>query len=144
MPCKVGRTYDINNVTCRSCERQNAMVCKGLLSARANKFNARRIEVDGIRFDSKKEAARWHQLQLMKKAGLISDLQRQVAFELQPAVVVDGRKKPALRYVADFTYKEKGTLVVEDVKSKATKKLPAYRIKKHLMMAIHNIEVREA
>ena len=48
-----------------------------------------------------------------------------------------------IKYVADFVYQEKGQLVVEDVKSKMTRNLPVYRLKKHLMKSVHGLEIRE-
>lgn len=59
-----------------------------------------------------------------------------------PAVVIQGRKKRALRYVADFSYVdcETGEQVVEDVKGAVT---DVWRIKQHLMATVHGIEVKE-
>ena len=57
--------------------------------------------------------------------------------------MLDGKAKPAVRYVADFVYQEQGAQVVEDVKSVVTRKHPVYRLKKHLMKHVHGIEVRE-
>lgn len=109
-----------------------------------SKYNNRKVSVGGITFDSKKEATRWQQLRLAEAEGAISNLQRQVVYEIAPAVVLDGRKRPARKYVADFQYhRSEGdsvALVVEDVKGM---KLPEYRLKRHLMKAIHNIEVKE-
>lgn len=110
---------------------------------RRAKYRNTKVEVDGQKFDSKKEAARWQKLQLLEAAGHIQDLRRQVAFELAPAVVLDGRKKPALRYFADLVYMEDGLLVVEDVKSEITRKNPVHRIKKHLMATVHKIFIKE-
>lgn len=107
------------------------------------KYRNTKTVVDGITFDSKKEAARWQQLKLQEAAGTIQDLRRQVPFELAPAVKLDGRKKPALRYMADFVYLENGLLIVEDCKSEITRKLPAYRMKKHLMATVHKLEIKE-
>jgi len=107
------------------------------------KYRNTKTEVDGIVFDSKKEAARWQQLKLQEAAGSIKDLRRQVPFELAPAVVLDGRKKPALRYLADYVYLEDGLLTVEDCKSEITRKAPAYRIKKHLMATVHKLHIKE-
>ena len=56
----------------------------------------------------------------------------QVPFVLAPAVVLDGRKKTELRYIADFVYEKDGKTVIEDVKGKVTAE---YRIKRHLMAA---------
>jgi hypothetical protein len=108
-----------------------------------SKFRNKKIIVDDFNFDSKKEAKRWSELKLMEKAGIIYNLQKQVSFELVPAVILNGRKKPALRYVADFVYQEKYLKVIEDVKSTITRKNPVYRIKLHLMKAILNLDVKE-
>jgi hypothetical protein len=88
--------------------------------------------VDGLKFDSKREAARWQELQLWVRAGGIIDLNRQVPFILAPSVVIEGRKRPALKYVADFTYVDRISrqMVIEDVKGRITE---GYRIKRHLM-----------
>ncbi len=93
-------------------------------------------------FDSQKELRRFNELKLLERANEISHLEHQKVFELAPSVVLSGRKKPALRYVADFAYfdKKRG-YVVEDVKSLATAKLSAFVIKRHLMKSVHGIEV---
>ena len=143
MICKAGRAFDPSHPTCKSCERQAAMVCRGSLQAKASKHGNTKIEVDGIKFDSKREAARHLHLLMLLRAGMISDLNLQVPFVLQPAVVLDGRKKPALRYFADFTYLERGRLVIEDAKSPHLRKNPVYRNKKHLMMSVLGLAITE-
>ena len=115
-----------------------------------NKYGNKPTYVNGLKFDSKKEANRWRELQLLERAGKICELERQVAFALAPSVKYEGAKRatPALRYVADFCYFEesnarggqKPRYVVEDVKGILT---PAYKIKRHLMLTVHKIEVRE-
>ncbi len=101
--------------------------------------------VEGHRFDSKKEARRYQELRYLEQKGVIENLSLQVAFVLAPSVRFDDepRAKPALKYVADFVYSEGGRRIVEDVKSGATAKAAAYRIKRHLMKAVHGIEVKE-
>ena len=115
--------------------------------AKRPKYGNKKIEVDGIKFDSKKEARRYQQLSLMQRAGEISDLELQPRFELIKSVKFAGtdRAKPAIRYFADFAYTDTltGKRIVEDVKSPATKKNPAYRMKKHMMLATHGIEINE-
>lgn len=109
--------------------------CKVTMDKRRSKYNAQRTEVDGIQFDSKKEAARWEQLQLMLRSGEISDLRRQVAFGL----TVNGELVGT--YKADFTYRDKaGKRVVEDVKGVHT---DVYLLKRRLMLACHGIEIQE-
>lgn len=109
----------------------------------SNKYGARRVEVAGITFASMKEGRRFQELRLLERAGEIADLQVQPEFELAPPVVLNGRKKPSLRYRGDFSYRDRGELIVEDVKSPATACNAAFRLKKHLMMSVFGIEVRE-
>ena len=99
------------------------------------------VTSDGIKHDSRKEANRWCELKLLERAGKITDLQRQVKFELIPKQ--DGER--ACTYVADFVYHDvdANKMVVEDVKSEATKKKESYIIKRKLMLYIHGIKIRE-
>lgn len=110
-----------------------------------SKFNNQILKVGNLKFDSKKEYERYLELKLLEGQGKISDLQMQVKFTLAPSVKFKNEKraKPALRYYADFTYIKDGQLVVEDVKSKITRENADYRIKKHLMMTVHNVEISE-
>lgn len=105
-----------------------------------SKYGNRKTVVDGIKFDSKGEASRWCVLRVLERAGQISDLQRQVSFELAPPVRLGGRGRPALKYIADFVYQQDDQQVVEDVKGVRT---PVYNLKRHLMKSVHNIEIRE-
>lgn len=92
-------------------------------------------------FDSKAEEKRWYQLCLMEKDGLISDLRRQVRYQLIPAQRINGRVvERACDYVADFVYMENGQQVVEDVKGFKT---DVYRIKKKLFLQRYGIQIRE-
>lgn len=93
-----------------------------------------------MKFDSRREMERYFHLRQMERAGLISGLRRQVVYELAPGVVIQGRKRPALRYIADFVYRDgEGREVTEDVKGKITE---GYRIKRHLL-AVMGIEIKE-
>ncbi len=111
-----------------------------------NKFNAQKIELDGMTFDSKKEHKRYIELKAMQQRGEIFGLELHTKFELAPKTKLEGEKraKPALRYFADFTYyNTRGEYIVEDVKSAATRKLASYRNKKHLMSTVHGISIIE-
>ena len=103
------------------------------------------MELDGFTFDSQKEARRYSELKILVRVGEISELELQKSFVLAESVKFNNepRAKPAIRYVADFAYMENGVMMVEDVKSKATKSLPVYRMKKHLMKSVHDIEIQE-
>jgi Protein of unknown function (DUF1064) len=99
------------------------------VTARHNKFNAVRVEHEGMTFDSKKEFARYMELLLLQKAKLITDL------VVHPSYVLRAGDSEICRYIADFTYYQKGKWIVEDVKSEATARLPAFRIKLKLFHA---------
>ena len=109
----------------------------------ANKFGAVKKDVDGIRFDSTKEANRYEQLKLLVRAGKIRDLRLQVRYDLIPKQKFsDGSSMVGTYYLADFVYFDcdKGREVVEDVKGKKT---DVYQIKRKLMKLILNIEILE-
>lgn len=93
------------------------------------KYKNIRCEVDGIRFDSRKEANHYCELKLLEKAGAITDLKLQVKFTLHAGI----------KYIADFTYTENGKTIIEDVKGVRT---AVYRLKKKLMAA-DGYEIRE-
>jgi len=106
-----------------------------------SKYHSRKIVVDGEKFDSKVEYQRWCELQLLERAKQITDLKRQVTFELIPSQRVGGRVvEKSVKYIADFTYYEVGQYVVEDVKGVKT---PEYIIKRKLMLFRHGIQVKE-
>lgn len=121
--------------------------------SRTSKYNSSKHIVDGIEFDSKKEANRYQELKLLQRVGKISDLELQKEFELIPT-----QREPSTfgkrggeklgdvierkcSYYADFCYKdEKGNTVVEDTKGM---KLSDYKIKRKLMLYIHGIRIKE-
>ena len=84
-----------------------------------NKYKNRKVFMDGIKFDSAKEARRYRELKLLEDAGEITDLRRQVRYELIPAQRIGGKLvERKVDYVADFTYirTKDLKLIVEDVK----------------------------
>lgn len=105
------------------------------------KYRNKKIDTAEGRFDSEKEYSRWVDLKWMQRAGQITDLQRQVVFELLPSQKIDGKvvERP-VKYIADFVYMQNGEKVVEDVKGL---KLPEYIIKRKLMLYIHGLKVKE-
>lgn len=116
--------------------------------AKATKYGNRKTIADGIKFDSKKEAARYRVLKEDEDAGFIRNLVIQPVFVLAPPVTLYGRLKPSLRYYADFGYEASvasgdWVKIVEDVKSAATKTSALYRVKLHLLKYVHGIDVNE-
>ena len=125
------------------------------------KYRNTKIEVDGIEFDSKREAKRYYELQTLWRAGEITDLQLQREFELIPAQyetferygktgkrLQDGKRciEKSCVYKADFTYIKDGQLIVEDVKGFRDPKSAGYAkfvLKRKLMLWIHGIKVVE-
>ena len=111
-----------------------------------NKYNARKDVVDGMTFDSQKEAARWRELVLLQRLGKITGLQRQVTFELIPKQKAGGKTERACRYVADFVYYPSGEAVpvVEDVKGcRKGAAYAVYTIKRKLFLQKYGITITE-
>ncbi len=93
---------------------------------------------------SKKEVRRGDELRQLEKLGVISNLRFQVPFELIPTQKKkNGSVERSVKYVADFVYEEKGETIVEDSKSEITRKIPAYILKRKMMLFIHHIEILE-
>jgi hypothetical protein len=108
-----------------------------------SKYGATKVVVDGLSFDSKKEAGRWRELVLMQHAGQITDLRRQVEFPLKAQTDADMAGVTVGSYVADATYWRDGRLVVEDVKSAATRRIALYRLKAKIFEANYGYAILE-
>lgn len=119
------------------------------------KYGNKKVNINGMTFDSKREAWRYQELRLLQREGQITDLKTQKEFELIPPQyevyerygkngkrLKDGKRciEKAVKYRADFTYKENGVEIVEDTKGMRTKD---YIIKRKLMLYIHGIRIRE-
>jgi hypothetical protein len=130
-----------------------------------SKYRSKKVTVDGVTYHSKKEYKRWCELCLLQRAGRITDLERQVKFELIPAqkrTVETGERykrdnlargiragdpktkevclEQSVVYIADFVYRENGRQVVEDTKGVRT---ADYIIKRKLMLWLYGIKIRE-
>lgn len=119
-----------------------------------SKYGADKVEINGIKFDSKREARRYRELALLERAGSITDLRLQVKFVLIPAQREPdtigkrgGVKRGKLierecAYIADFVYTDTSTgeQVVEDTKGMRTTE---YIIKRKLMLYVHGIRIKE-
>lgn len=107
-----------------------------------SKYRNQTVLCEDGRFDSKAEYAFWCQLKLLEREGRVANVRRQVVFELVPGVVLANRRRPPIRYVADFVYQDcqGATEVVADVKGMLT---DVYRLKRHLMKAVHGIDIVE-
>jgi len=98
------------------------------------KYRNQRQVVDGIKFDSMKEARRYGELRLLEKTGMITRLVLQPRFQIQiGGVFVKYPSGRIMQYVADFEYMENGKKVIEDVKGMKT---DVYKIKQALMLAM--------
>lgn len=109
--------------TCQSC-------------AKSNKYHARKMVVDGEKFDSIHEASIYHDLALLQRQGLLRNLERQITYRLE----INGLL--ICKYIADFRCIRIATEEVEIVDAKGVR-TPVYRLKKKLMKAIHGIEIKE-
>ena len=108
---------------------------------KGSKYCNKRTEVDGITFDSKKEAERYLELKMMERAGMIKNLELQKRFVLIP----ETDKYRACHYVADFAYMTyNGNEVIEDVKGyKSGQAYQLFILKKKLFYAKYGIEITE-
>lgn len=130
------------------------------MKRKTSKYLSKKTTVDGISFDSKKEAERYKQLSLLEKQGIIKNLQLQVPFLLIPAQYEEVKTytpkrhkekvekkliERKIKYVADFVYtNENGKIVVEDVKGfRNSAAYAEYTIKRKLMLYIHGIKIVE-
>ena len=96
---------------------------------KASKYGNIKTVVDGIKFDSKREANRYTELKQLEEDGIITNLKLQVRFKLSVCT-----------YVADFAYYVGTTLIVEDVKGMLT---DVYKLKKKMMKHELGIEILE-
>ena len=101
-----------------------------------NKYHNTKVIYNGIKFDSKKERARFITLKQLEKAGIIKELELQPKFLLLDTIHYKGKTYPKTYYKADFKYfnNEKGKYIVEDVKSSITAKDKVYRLKIKMLL----------
>lgn len=117
---------------------------------RRNKYLNKKIRINKeggkeVVFDSKGEYKRYCLLELFEKQGIIQNLKRQVEFVLQKSFKRNGKTHRAITYIADATYTQNGFNIIEDFKSKFTKKNDAkYPIKKKTLLFILNKEEIES
>ena len=134
------------------------MAWRNYYRAGGSKYNNKKVTIDGITFDSLKEARRFEELKLAEEAGAIGDLERQVRFELIPAQrepdtrgarggVIKGKLlERQVVYIADFVYIDlyTGEKVVEDVKGmKQGTAYEVFKLKRKLMLWRYGIKVKE-
>ena len=113
-----------------------------------NKYHARKVVAQGQVFDSEKEYARYLELKLLEKAGDISQLERQVKYDLIPKQMDEEGKmieRPTV-YVADFQYRDNNTgeFIVEDVKGyRRGQAYAVFSLKRKLLLWLYGIRIRE-
>lgn len=107
-----------------------------------NKYGNKKVFIDGIKFDSKREANYYSKLKLLEKGQVIKDLELQKAYELQPSFKLGNKTYRKITYLADFCYKttEDDKLHVVDTKGFRTKE---YMLKKKMMAYKYGIEIEE-
>lgn len=105
------------------------------------KYGNQKITIAGRTFDSKAEAERFCQLRLLERAGVIRGLECQKVFELIPSYKKNGKTVRAVKYLADFVYRENNKIIVEDVKGCRT---DVYKLKKKLFeWRYPDLEIKE-
>ena len=112
-------------------QKQYEMFINKSIDYKQNKFKNKKIIIDGIKFDSKKEGYYYVYLKELEKTNKISNLQLQVKYELQPKFKYDNKTYRSITYIADFVYEENGKTIVIDVKGFKT---DVYKLKKKLLL----------
>ena len=105
-----------------------------------SKYHNRKVTLNGVTFDSAKEAKRFLELTVAENAGAIDGLRRQVPFPILDAYELNGRKVRGVTYRADFVYFMDGEMVVEDVKGYRT---DVYKLKKKMFESRYGIAISE-
>lgn len=125
-----------------SCDVYEKLVGKSI-DIKTNKYKNKKIEYDGMTFDSHKEMSYWIKFKIMQRGGEISELKRQVEYVLIEPFILGKKKYKKTSYFADFQYKDKeGKLHVIDIKSEPTK-TQVYKLKKKMMAYKYGIEIEE-
>ena len=117
-----------------------------------SKYGAKKVEYNGMVFDSKRECRRYKELQILQQIGAISELRTQVKFVLIPAqreadtvgkrggIIKGNLIEREVSYIADFVYVENNKTVVEDAKGMRT---PEYILKRKMMLYFYGIRIKE-
>ena len=124
----------------RISETQYKQFINKAIEFKQNKYHNKKVEYDGIKFDSVKEKNRYIGLKQMEKLGVIQNLQRQVKYELQPSFKLNGKTIRTITYIADFVYVQDDVEVIEDVKGMRTKE---YLLKKKMFEYKYQKEIKE-
>ncbi len=122
---------------------------------KGNKYHNKKVVVEGITFDSKRESERYLVLKDAQSKGFISDLKLQPKFVLVPAIkeqyikhlktkdkICERTVQLPITYTADFEYVKDGERIIEDVKASKFMLPKEFTIKVKLMRYFHGIEVK--
>lgn len=132
--CKNGSCIFYNTIYCEHFKQVVKDIRTCQFYKTHNKYNNVKTKIDEITFDSKKEAKKYTELMILQKQGIISELQRQVRFEIVPK----SETEKAAYYIADFVFKnQEGKKIIMDVKSDCTRKLPLFKLKWKLMKHLY-------
>lgn len=105
-----------------------------------NKYRNKKVVIDNILFDSKREANYYIYLKMLEKSGKIKNLELQKKFTLQGSFKLNGKTVREIAYIADFVYEDDKGIHVVDTKGYRTE---VYRIKKKLFAKKYGIEIEE-
>lgn len=132
--------FTIASIKQSACAARNSQLINGYPEKKKrNKYFNVEVEFDGKKFQSTKERDRYITLRMLLVSGIIENMECQVEF------ILEAEDKKVCSYWADFVYKVVigGKMVVEDTKSKATRRVAVYRLKKRLMHACYGITIKE-
>lgn len=133
-----------------------AMAARKANKKKSNKYNSKKVVVDGIKFDSETEGKRYLTLKQAQDDGLISDLELQPQYIILPAIkgtrlkhfkripdrIEEYTIQQPLKYTADFRYIKDGQVVVEEVKGSKWSISRDYPLRAKMLRYFHGIEVK--
>lgn len=107
-----------------------------------SKYHSKKVIIDGIKFDSKREGEYYQKLKILEEKGIIKDLELQKEYLLQDKFVINGKTRRKITYRADFSYvsTEDDRLHVIDVKGFRT---DLYKLKKKIFEYKYGVEIEE-
>lgn len=119
-----------------------AQTAQAATTNKTSKYRNVKVEIDGEKFDSKREAAYWQELKLREKAGEITGLERQLPFALYaPALGDPGTNVEVASYIADFQYFDHATGATHVVDIKGGKETAMFALKRKWLFLQSGIEI---
>lgn len=131
----------VSDINVLNVDKQFALnkIEKYIKAKTVSKYGAKKVVIDGITFDSQLEAKYYEHLLALKESNVVESFELQPVYELIPKFIINGKKRLATKYKADFFVKyTNGHTAVIDVKGFET---TDFKLKKKMFELKYNQEV---